>query len=89
MSTYFSKLIKAGDRLREFNFRLTSIADTSKYSVDVPDENGRRIVFGMYKNENGEWKISLDLIPTWIHDSESQLAEAIEENYKNEWARKK
>lgn len=84
MSNYFSKLIKAGGRLREFNFRQASMNDDSRYSVDVPDDKGNRICFSLYRNADAEWKISAMLMPLWVHDTEVQLAEAIEENRKNE-----
>jgi len=80
MSTYFSKLIKAGDRLREFNFRQTYLNDASRYSIDVPDDKGNRILFSIYKNANGEWKVAAQLMPMWVHNAEPDLAEAIEEN---------
>jgi uridine kinase len=80
MSTYFSKLIKAGDRLREFNFRQTNLNDASRYSVDVPDDKGNRIMFSIYKNANSEWKVSAQLMPMWVHNAEAELALAIEEN---------
>jgi len=89
MSTYFSKVIKAGERQREFNFRQTSNNDTSRYSVDVPDDKGNRVMFSMYKNSEGQWKTAAQLLPLWIHDAEATLADAIEENRKNEMARKK
>ena len=89
MSTYFSKVIKAGERQREFNFRQTSNNDASRYSIDVPDDKGNRVMFSMYKNSEGQWKTAAQLLPLWIHDAESILAEAIEENRKNEVARKK
>lgn len=87
MSTYFSKVIKAGERQREFNFRQTSSTDEGRYSVDVPDEKGNRVMFSMYKDEEG-WKASAQLLPVWIHDAEPALGEAIEENRKNELSRK-
>ena len=80
MSTYFSKLIKAGDKLREFNFRQTYLSDNSRYSVDVPDDKGSRIMFSVYRNADGEWKIAANLMPIWVHDAENELAAAIEEN---------
>jgi hypothetical protein len=80
MSTYFSKLIKAGDRLREFNFRQTYLNDASRYSVDVPDDKGNRIMFSIYKNASGEWKVAAQLMPMWVHNAELDLAKAIEEN---------
>jgi hypothetical protein len=82
MSTYFSKVIKAGDKLREFNFRQTYLNDNSRYSVDVPDDKGNRIIFSIYKNADAEWKIAAQLMPMWVHNAEQELAAAIEENYK-------
>ena len=89
MSTYFSKVIKAGERQREFNFRQTSNNDTSRYSIDVPDDKGNRVMFSMYKNSEGQWKTAAQLLPLWIHDAEAILADAIEENRKNEVAKRK
>jgi hypothetical protein len=89
MSTYFSKVIKAGERQREFNFRQTSANDESRYSVDVPDDKGNRVMFSMYKNADGHWKTAAQLLPMWIHDAENSLADAIEENRKNEVSRRK
>lgn len=89
MSTYFSKLIKAGDRLREFNFRLASINDNNRYTVDVPDDKGNRVLFSMYRNADGEWKIAAQLMPMWIHNAEIDLANAIEENMKEEGVKRK
>ncbi len=89
MSTYFSKVIKAGLRLREFNFRQTSNNDEAKYSVDVPDDKGNRIVFSMYKNEEGQWKTATQVLPLWISDAEAELANAIEENKTNDLVKRK
>ena len=89
MSTYFSKLIKAGDRVREFNFRQASISDDSRYTVDVPDDKGSRISFSMYRNADSEWKVAAQLMPLWVHNAETDLASAIEENMKEEVLRKK
>lgn len=88
MSTYFSKLIKAGDRLREFNFRQASMNDNSRYTVDVPDDKGNRIIFSLYKNADAVWKISAQLMPIWVHNAEAELALAIEENFEKETAKK-
>jgi hypothetical protein len=84
MSTYFSKVIKAGERQREFNFRQASRNDETRYSVDVPDDKGNRVMFSMFKNEEGQWKADAQSLPVWIHDAEPALDNAIEENRKNE-----
>jgi hypothetical protein len=84
MSSYFSKLIKAGGQLREFNFKQASLNDDSRYIVDVPDDKGGRITFSVYKNANGEWQIAAQLMPLWIHESTIELGQAIDENKENE-----
>jgi hypothetical protein len=89
MSTYFSKVIKAGERQREFNFRQTTSTDEARYSVDVPDEKGSRILFTMDRAADGQWKTTAQLLPSWVYDAEPALAEAIEENRKIETTRKK
>jgi hypothetical protein len=88
MSTYFSKVIKAGERLREFNFRLVNRGMEPLYHVDVPDEKGNRIIFSMHKTEDGAWRTSLQPLPSWVHDAENALATAIEENNELELLRK-
>ena len=89
MSTYFSKIIKAGERQREFNFRQVSNGADARYSVDVPDDKGNRLVFSMYRNAEGQWKTAAQLLPIWIHDAEMALAEAIEENNSKESIKRK
>ena len=84
MSTYFSKVIKAGDKLREFNFRQTNLNDDSRYTVDVPNDKGTRITFSVYRNADGEWKVAAQLMPIWVHDAETDLAIAIVENNEKE-----
>ena len=88
MSTYFSKVIKAGDKLREFNFRQTYLNDDSRYTVDVPDDKGKRILFSIYKNADAEWKVAAQLMPIWVHNAESELAFAIQENNEKDFTRK-
>lgn len=89
MSSYFSKLLKAGDRLREFNFRQASLKDDSRYHVNVPDDTGDRIYFGMQEIADKEWKIEAGSLPVWIVSAEHLLSEAIEENRKTELLKRK
>lgn len=77
MSIHFSKIIKAGDRNREFNFTRTNRSG-NQYSVNVPDERGNRIFFTMHQEE-GAWKTSLDILPPWVLSAEEELSKAIEE----------
>ena len=79
MSTYFSKVIKAGERQREFNFRQLSSGADMKYHVDVPDDKGNRIIFQMYKDVEGRWKTSASVLPLWIHNAEEILSDVITE----------
>lgn len=79
-NTHFSRLIKAKDRLREFNFRkLPSAAGNSLFHVDVSDDRGNRLIFKMQKEGAGTWKVLDDVLPPWIYESEAKLNDAIEE----------
>ena len=88
MSTYFSKVIKAGERLREFNFRQANAQEASRYSVDVPDDKGNRIMFSMVK-EGEAWATAAQLLPDWIYNHQDALGKAIEENIQMERERKR
>ena len=77
MSIHFSKIIKAGERNREFNFTRVH-RDGTRYNVNVPDERGNRIFFTM-QQEEGAWRISMDILPPWIMGAEEELSRAIEE----------
>jgi hypothetical protein len=79
MSIFFSKVIKAGDRQREFNFRKMSEGPDMKYYVDVPDDKGNRIIFQMARNPEGRWQASTPFLPEWIEGAEQTLNDAIDE----------
>ncbi|HYH14549.1 MAG TPA: hypothetical protein VD794_04990 [Flavisolibacter sp.] len=80
MNIYFSKVIKAGERQREFNFRQHTHTTTDSYAIDVPDDKGQRIAFRMDKDANGTWKTAEQELPTWIQGVETALNEAILEH---------
>ncbi|HVF96596.1 MAG TPA: hypothetical protein VM871_04715 [Flavisolibacter sp.] len=80
MSIHFSKIIKAGDRNREFNFTRTNPLG-NQYNVNVPDERGNRIFFTM-QQEEGVWRTSVDILPQWVMSAEEELSKAIEEESK-------
>ena len=80
MNIYFSKVLKAGDRQREFNFRQLSHTDDKSYMVDVPDDKGQRVSFTMNKDANGDWKTDDQNLPVWIQEVEHALNEAIVQN---------
>jgi hypothetical protein len=88
MSTYFSKVIKVDGKLREFNFRQTHLNDHGCYTIDVLNDKGNRIIFTIYKNADTKWKVAAQLMPMWVHNAESELAQAIEENKEKEIAKK-
>ena len=76
---HFTRLIKAGGRLREFNFRKLRQAEEEVFSVDTVDDRGNRIVFYMHKSNNAHWTINQQVLPAWIVENEAKLAEQIED----------
>lgn len=81
MKTHFTKLVKAGGKLREFNFRkLPNSADL--FHVDVSDDRGNRIIFKANKDD-GTWKIQEQGLPKWVYDAEPSLQDAIESSTKD------
>lgn len=81
-NTHFTKLIKANDRLREFNFRKLPSSFEGLFHVDVSDDRGNRLIFRMYKDTGSPWKIVEEVLPNWIFETEARLNEAIEEELK-------
>lgn len=81
MNIYFSKVIKVGDKQREFNFRRLSGDSPIRYHVDVTVEKGARLIFSMYKEEAG-WKISEQSLPPWLQNAQEILGRVIEEESK-------
>jgi hypothetical protein len=80
----FSLLVKAGDRLREFNFRRLSSNEAGTFSVNVCDERGNRIFFNMEKTE-GDWKVvPVTSLPKWLEQTQSQsgLSNALDQELK-------
>jgi hypothetical protein len=75
---HFTRLIKAGGRLREFNFRKLRGVEQEMFTVDTVDDRGNRILFRMIK-ENNQWTILQQILPGWIAESELKLNEAIED----------
>jgi hypothetical protein len=74
----FTKLVKAGGRLREFNF-LKHNKEPEYFSVDTVDDRGNRITFFMYDTD-GSWKIEAKKeIPQWILEAEGKLQQMIQE----------
>jgi hypothetical protein len=78
---HFTRLIKAGGRLREFNLRKLQQPGKEIFSVDTVDDRGNRIIFRMEKEGNSAWNIvsSEQPLPAWIPEVEPKLREKIEE----------
>ena len=75
---HFTRLIKAGGRLREFNFRRIPNTSIETFHVDVSDERMNRIMFQMQKESSGSWKIVNTSLPQWVADVEQKLHDILE-----------
>ncbi|HEX5654424.1 MAG TPA: hypothetical protein VFX58_15180 [Chitinophagaceae bacterium] len=78
----FTRLIKAGGRLREFNFRKINNTESELFTVNVCDDRGERILFYMLKEQN-DWRLGSQQLPAWIGQQEDQLNIAIEDELKS------
>lgn len=76
---HFTRLIKAGGRLREFNFRKHKQAEQDVFSVDTVDDRGNRILFYMNQTGGNNWSINPQPLPAWVTENEEQLREKINE----------
>ncbi len=81
---HFTRLIKAGGRLREFNFRKVNVDGEETFNADTVDDRGNRILFRMLKKD-GRWALTpLQVLPQWITENEekfnSEIEIGIEEN---------
>ncbi len=76
---HFTRLIKAGGRLREFNFRKINSLEQETFTVDTVDDRGNRILLRMQKDNSNHWTIVQQVLPRWIPENEDKLHEAIED----------
>lgn len=76
---HFTRLIKAGGRLREFNFRKLNGLEHETFTVDTVDDRGNRILFRMEKKDNNHWFILPQILPRWIEENEEKMHESIED----------
>lgn len=74
---HFTKLVKAGNTLKEFNFRKLQAFAQPVYHIDVTDDRANRIIFKMQKEETG-WLTQPTVIPVWIKQIETSLKEILE-----------
>jgi hypothetical protein len=84
MKTDFSKHIICEDgHEREFHFaRINSAA--IYYHVSVIDTDGKLITATLYIDDNGKWKIQPENFPAWLFSAETELAETIEQEEKQQ-----
>jgi hypothetical protein len=73
----FSRHIKAGAHVKEFNFRKRSAMTGVEYSIDVSDERGNRFSFTM-QLQGDHWEIRDKATPVWIREAEPLLGAEIE-----------
>ncbi len=76
----FTLLIPVNGRLREFNFRQRG---PEQYDGNTPHENGDRFYFKLIK-DGDHWIFEDALLPTWLRESESQIARAISQHRESE-----
>jgi hypothetical protein len=77
MGVAFSKIVMAGGKNREFNFRKISTGNASFY-VDVTGDRGERIAFSLYREGDGTWQLHLPTGPAWIGEAVALLGNAID-----------
>jgi hypothetical protein len=78
----FSLLVKAGGRLREFNFRKLRIPGEDRFTVNVVDDRGDRILFTLEKKETN-WRIPQSNLPPWVMQGEPNIGQAVEDELRN------
>ena len=78
----FSKQIRSGGGIIEFNFIRIFTVKGLKYFVMVVGNNSKSYLFQM-EQRNGRWGILNDpKLPKWICDLEEELEQAILEEHK-------
>ena len=74
----FTNLIKAGGRLREFNFRRSQGSIGPMFTVDVADEKGERRYL-VFRQEDKRWKLEGNKPEAWIEEVIPQILKAMVE----------
>lgn len=72
----FTHLIKAGGRLREFNFRKSNAISGPIYTVDVADQNDFRHYL-IFRKEGEVWILQSKEIAEWIEEVLPQIKGAL------------
>ncbi|HEV3222014.1 MAG TPA: hypothetical protein VGZ90_04010 [Puia sp.] len=72
----FTQLIKAGGRLREFNFRKSLTPEGPLFTVDTVDPNGGRHYI-LFRLEDNQWILKTKNMVAWIEEVIPQIKQAI------------
>ncbi len=74
MHFQFTTLVKANNRIREFNFTRLSLTANDLFEVDVCDDKGNRVLFKMKKEGERSWRIINEQeVPQWVTEVEEEL----------------
>ena len=77
----FTKLIKAGNQLREFNFRKNTSLAGDIFTIDVADLTGQRYYLLYMKNKDG-WTLQTKHPAKWILDAIPLIKDTLDKEYK-------
>ena len=73
----FTELIKAGGRLREFNFRKSQGLNDPMFTIDVASETGER-QYIMFRQTNEQWILENKQLSSWVKEILPRIEEIIE-----------
>ena len=63
----FTKLLKAGGRLREFNFRKSQGLKDAMFTIDVASETGER-QYIIFRLVNEQWILENKKLVLWVEE---------------------
>ncbi len=72
----FTKLIKAGGRLREFNFRKSNSVSGQIFTVDVADHHDIRHYL-IFRQDGNNWSLESKDVALWIEEVMPQIKDAV------------
>ena len=76
MSNLFNKVING----RQFNFQPIEFGHETGYHVDVKDEEGTRWEFRMFHEDEQQWRLEGEKLPSWIIENKAELSKTINEH---------
>ena len=72
----FTELIKAGGRLREFNFRRSQGVNDPMFTIDVANESGKRHYI-FFRQKNGQWLLESKQLISWVEEILPRIEEIL------------